>query len=234
MITRRKSSDRGQTKFGGLTSYHSFSFGEYYDKEHTSFHSLRVINDDILAGGFGFPTHPHRNMEIVTYVTEGAIEHQDSMGNKEIIHTGELQRMSAGSGLQHSEYNASKTATAKLLQIWIHPAEHNIKPGYEQKQLSLTENGLTLVVSPDRTPETLHIHQDARIFVGRMRSGESINQSLGITRVGWIQVIAGNISVDGHAGEVGDGIALENQASIDIEAKSDAHFLYFDLALMTK
>ena len=165
MITIRKSSDRGQTKFGGLISYHSFSFGEYYDQEHTSFHSLRVINDDVLSGGFGFPNHPHRNMEIITYVTEGAIEHQDSMGNKEIIHTGELQRMSAGSGIQHSEYNASKTAPAKLLQIWINPSEHNIKPSYEQKQISLTEQGLTLVVSPDRTPETLHIHQNARIFV---------------------------------------------------------------------
>jgi redox-sensitive bicupin YhaK (pirin superfamily) len=229
MITIRKSSERGQSKFGGLVSFHSFSFGEYYDKNHSSFHSLRVINDDILAGGFGFPTHPHRNMEIITYVTEGAIEHQDSMGNKEIIHSGELQRMSAGSGIQHSEYNASETAPAKLLQIWIHPAEHNIKPSYEQKQVSATEQGLTLVVSPNHTPDTLHIHQNARILVGRLRSGESITQPLDNKRVAWMQIIDGEISVNTHSGMAGDGIAFENETEISILANSDAHFLFFDL-----
>lgn len=229
MITVRKAQDRGEFRYGGLESYHSFSFGDYYDPAHMSFRSLRVINDDILAGGFGFPTHPHRDMEIVTYVTAGTLDHKDSMGNAAQIKTGELQRMTAGYGVTHSEYNASQTETAKLLQIWLLPERKGLTPGYEQKMIPLGP-GLTLAAARGGGDTALHINQDARILVGRVTAGESTTLPLNDTRHGWLQLIEGTLAIDAVTLSAGDGAAISEVASPRITAKKDAHFLFFDLA----
>jgi redox-sensitive bicupin YhaK (pirin superfamily) len=229
MIKILPSAARGKTDFPGLVSMHSFSFGDYRDDERIQFRALRVINDDILAPGFGFPLHPHRNMEIVTYVTEGAIEHQDSMGNRATIETGELQRMTAGSGVRHSEYNASKTARATLLQIWIMPTQSGLQPGYEQKKVAASAQGLTLVVSPGREENTLFINQDTRIYVGRIAKGEQHPLQLDSNRYGWVQLISGTLSIDSATMYAGDGAEISEAANPTIQAASDCHFLFFDL-----
>ncbi len=230
MIEIIPSASRGKTAFPGLDSYHSFSFGEYYDENRMQFRSLRVINDDILAPGFGFPLHPHRNMEIVTYVTSGTLEHQDSMGNKAQIETGELQRMTAGTGVRHSEYNASKTEQAKLLQIWLLPNESGLPPGYEQKKINQAAHGLTLAVSPTKVDGTLFINQDASIFIGRLKTGESLTLPLKTARYGWIQLIDGELAIEDKKMKPGDAAAIEAVGDPHIKAEKDAHFLFFDLA----
>lgn len=230
MIEVIPAASRGKTAFPGLDSYHSFSFGEYYDENRMQFRALRVINDDLLAPGFGFPLHPHRNMEIVTYVTGGVIEHQDSMGNKAHIEAGELQRMTAGSGVRHSEYNASKSAPASLLQIWILPAESGLTPGYEQKKINQATHGLTLAVSPKKEDGTLFIHQDASVYIGRLRAGEALVLPLEANRYGWIQLINGKLTIERHSMAPGDGARIEEMVNPEVKAVSDAHFLFFNLA----
>ncbi len=231
MISIRKAAERGEFRLDGLVSYHTFSFGDYHDPEHMGFRALRVINDDTLVGGFGFPTHPHRNMEIVTYVTEGALEHKDSMGNAEQIRAGELQRMTAGRGVAHSEYNASKTATAKLLQIWLEPERSGLPPGYEQKMIANgAESGLTLAVAKGGGDEILDINQDAKIYVGKITNAETVSLPLEKSRYGWIQLIEGQLTLDGVTLNAGDGAALSEVANPELLANSNAHFLFFDLA----
>lgn len=229
MIKILPAAARGKTEFPGLLSMHSFSFGDYRDEERIQFRALRVINDDVLAPGFGFPLHPHRNMEIVTYVTDGAIEHQDSMGNRATIETGELQRMTAGSGVRHSEYNASKSAPASLLQIWIMPEQSGLQPGYEQKKVAATAQGLTLVVSPGREENTLFINQNVKIYVGRVASGETLSMPLDVSRHGWLQLISGTLSLENSAMGVGDGAEISDSKNPTVQATSDCHFLFFDL-----
>lgn len=230
MIRLRKSSDRGKAEFGGLVSYHSFSFGDYYDPAQMGFRALRVINDDVLQGGFGFPPHPHRDMEIVTYLIEGALEHKDSMGNKEVIRPGEVQRMTAGSGVTHSEYNHSKTDQAHLLQIWIVPAERGLPPGYEQKSVGAVAHGLQKVASNTEDGDALHIHQDATIYVAKLTQGTELPLPLSGKRYGWVQVISGELSLEGtHAGP-GDGLGISNEERPVLKAASDTHFMLFDLA----
>lgn len=231
MITIRKAAERGEFKIDGLVSYHSFSFGDYYDSDQMGFRSLRVINEDTLAGGFGFPTHPHKNMEIVTYVTEGTLEHKDSMGNAAQIHAGELQRMTAGRGVTHSEYNASKAETAKLLQIWLLPEHANLQPGYEQKMIpSKSDGGLTLAAAKGGGEGVLNINQDAKIYVGRLANGESKALPLESRRYGWLQIIDGKLSIGEQILNPGDGAAISELGELVLKARKDAHFLFFDLA----
>lgn len=232
MITKRPSDERGRADFGWLDSRHTFSFGEYYDPNQMGFRTLRVINDDHVAGGKGFGTHPHSNMEIVSYVLEGSMEHRDSMGNGSVIKAGEFQRMSAGTGVAHSEFNHSATDTVHFLQIWILPREKNLKPGYEQRGFgdSHMRNRLGLAVSPDGRDGSLHINQDARIYVAKFDAGYETSFSLPSERHAWIQLMEGELTVNGISLKPGDGAAVSNETALKLKAGKANHFLLFDLA----
>jgi redox-sensitive bicupin YhaK (pirin superfamily) len=227
LIEIRKSDDRGHFDFGWLNTYHTFSFGEYDDPAHVQFSVLRVINEDRVQAAQGFDTHAHANMEIVTYVIEGALKHVDSTGSSSLIQHGDVQRMTAGSGIRHSEFNASDRDPVHLLQIWIYPEKKNLNPGYEQKNFSDLRNRLCLVVSPEGKEGALKIHQDVSIFASKLQ-GKKISHSLAPGRTAWIQVIEGPLSCNGQTLQTGDGAAITEERELTLES-AKAHFLLFDL-----
>lgn len=230
MITIRKSEARGKTRIDWLDSKHSFSFGEYYDPAQMHWGPLRVINEDIVAPGAGFPTHPHRDMEILTWVLDGELAHKDSTGGAETIKPGELQRMSAGTGIRHSEYNASAQKPVHLLQIWLVPATAGLQPGYEQKRFDGLDGRLRLVASPDAAEGSLTIHQDARLYVGRLAAGQEATLAAQPGRVQWVQVARGGATLNGHALQQGDGAAVRGEDALRIAANDQAEVLVFDMA----
>ena len=231
MITVRKSAERGHANHGWLDTYHTFSFAGYFDPGHMQFRALRVINEDRIAGGRGFDTHPHENMEIVTYIIEGALEHRDSMGNGSVIRPGELQRMSAGTGITHSEFNPSDQET-HLLQIWIIPDTNGLSPGYEQRSFPELEDAgtITLLASPDGRDGSLVIHQDVEMLGGRIDDGHSIDYPVAEGRHVWLQVVKGSLAVNGIPLTGGDGAAVSDEPLIRLEAGGPAEYLLFNLA----
>lgn len=232
MLSLRRSQERGQANFGWLHSRHSFSFGEYHDPAHMGFRTLRVINDDRVAPGAGFPSHPHRDMEIISYVLEGALEHEDSLGTGSVIRPGEVQRMSAGTGIVHSEYNHSKSEPVRFLQIWILPERKGIEPGYEQKQLPAAERQgrLRLVASRDGREGSLVIHQDADVYAASLGPGDQVEHALAPGRHAWVQVARGQVRVNGTHLAEGDGAALSDERTVRLEGEEEAELLLFDLA----
>jgi redox-sensitive bicupin YhaK (pirin superfamily) len=231
MITIRKAEDRGHFDFGWLNTYHTFSFGDYYDPKHTRFGTLRVINEDFVQPSHGFPTHGHRDMEIVTYILEGALQHRDSMGTGSIIRRGDAQRMSAGTGVTHSEANPSSDEPVHLLQIWIFPREQGTPPDYEEKKFSDDEkhNRLRLIVSPDGSEGSVRIHQDAKIFASLLDPGQQVEHALANGRDAWLQVAAGSVSVNDNPLKQGDGAGIRKESKITITATEAAEILLFDL-----
>jgi quercetin 2,3-dioxygenase len=233
MLKIRKSEDRGRADFGWLDSRHTFSFGEYHDPAHMGFGPLRVINDDRVAGGGGFPTHAHADMEIVTYVLEGALEHKDSLGTGSVIRPGDVQRMTAGTGIRHSEYNASKTEPVHLLQIWIVPEKRSLAPGYEQKTISREEmrGRLRLIGSRDGRDGSVTIHQDVALYAAHLGPSESVGHTLGDGRAAWVQVASGKASINGTSIAAGDGVAISNVSNVKIDgSEAGTELLLFDLA----
>ena len=232
MITVRPSEARGRADFGWLDSKHSFSFGEYYDPAHMGFRDLRVINEDKVAPKGGFPNHSHRDMEIISYVLEGALEHKDSLGTGATIRPGEIQRMSAGSGITHSEYNPSADAPVHFLQIWIMPEKRGTQPGYEQRHYPASERQgrLKLVGSRDGRDGSVTIHQDVALYAGLLAKGERVKQAIAPGRHAWLQVARGAVTVNGQWLRAGDGAAISDQPEIEISADEAAEILLFDLA----
>lgn len=231
MITLRRSNDRGHADHGWLDTYHTFSFGSYQDRRHMHFSDLRVINEDFVAPGRGFSTHEHDNMEIVTYVLSGELAHRDSLGSVEILRPGEVQRMSAGSGIAHSEFNPSTTEPVHLLQIWLFPAAENTTPSYEQKAFPIEgrTNRLALLVSPDGADGSLTIGQDTRLYGALLQAGKAVEHTLAPGRKAWIQMARGSASVNGTTLEPGDGAAITDEQKLLILANDGAEFLLFDL-----
>ncbi len=231
MIVIRKSEDRGYFNHGWLKTYHTFSFADYFDREHMSFGSLRVINEDFVEAGKGFGTHPHRDMEIITYILEGQLAHKDSMGNGSIIKRGDVQRMSAGTGVTHSEYNASQSETVHLLQIWILPKYTGLHPSYEQKYFDAREkrDRLRLVASPDGRDGSVTIHQDASMYAGILNKGKELGHSLANGRRAYVHVARGAFKVNGERLNAGDGAKITNEKTITLAATEDSELLLFDL-----
>ena len=228
MMTIRRSDERGMVNHGWLQAKHSFSFGSYYDAEHMGVSSLRVINDDQIAAGQGFPTHSHQDMEIITYVTQGSIEHKDSMGNVEILRAGEFQLITAGSGISHSEYNPSTSVPLKLLQIWVEPNQFGLTPGYQQQNIS-TENGLQLIASPDARNESFLIHQDAFLYLLRLAASETISHQLGKGRKVYVHMVKGEVDIDGQHLIPGDGATINAVDEIVFTSIEETEALIFDL-----
>src|SRR5580704_18832592 len=230
MITLRKASDRGLTKIDWLNSRHTFSFGDYYDPKEPGFSVLRVINDDWIAKAKGFGTHPHRDMEIITYVLQGAVEHRDSLGTHGVIPAGDVQRMSAGTGITHSEFNPSPSEDLHFLQIWILPEARGIKPGYEQKTLGdRTQGKLVLVASHEGGDDALKINQDADLYIGALKAGQSAEQGLAAGRNAYAHVARGKVSINGVALGEGDGAKISDESKLKFSASADAEVLLFDL-----
>ena len=231
MITRRPAAERGHARFDWLDSWHSFSFGHYHDDRHMGFGPLRVINEDVVAPGTGFDMHGHRDMEILTYVLEGALEHKDSIGTGAVIRPGEVQRMSAGTGIRHSEFNPSPDAPVHLLQIWIMPERNGLAPGYEQREYPLGEKDrLHLVASGDGREGSLTIQQDADLYAGRLSAGAMIERRLRPGRLGWLQLARGTATLNGVSLATGDGAAIKDEPALAIRADADAEMLFFDMA----
>jgi quercetin 2,3-dioxygenase len=228
----RKADDRGRVKIDWLQSYHTFSFGSYHDPNFMGFRSLRVINDDVVSPGGGFATHGHRDMEIITYVLAGALAHEDSLGTGAVIYPGEVQRMSAGTGIQHSEFNNSDTAPVHLLQIWILPDILNLPPSYEQKSFPTAEKQgkLRLVGARDGRDGAVTIHQDANMYVGLLGADDKISYQVPPDRYVWLHVATGEISIDSNIFKAGDAIAYAGESSIELSSPSQAEILLFDLA----
>jgi redox-sensitive bicupin YhaK (pirin superfamily) len=231
MIAIRKADERGVARFGWLDSRHTFSFGHYYDARHMGFGPLRVINEDRVMPGAGFGTHGHANMEIISYVLEGALEHKDSIGTGSVIRPGEVQKMSAGSGIEHSEFNASKHEPVHFLQIWIQPDKLNTKPNYAQQAFAPADRQarLRLVVSPDAAEGSIRIQQDARMYATLLAPGESVTHALGPGRKAWVQLARGVIELDNQRLAAGDGAAVRDQAQITLVGVESAELLVFDL-----
>jgi redox-sensitive bicupin YhaK (pirin superfamily) len=232
MITVRKSSERGVTKIGWLDSRHSFSFGEYCDPAFESFGALRVINEDWIAGGAGFPPHPHRDMEIVTYILDGAIQHKDSSGGGGTIKPGEIQRMSAGTGIVHAEFNASPDQRCHLLQIWIMPSKKGIEPGYEQKTIDAKaiQNHFSRIAAPDPQPNEVRLVQDAEIWAARLDADVEAIRALAQGRKAWLQVARGEVKIGDEILKAGDAAAITDQQQITVRSVTEAEVLLFDLA----
>jgi len=232
MIAIRKSNDRGHANHGWLDSRFTFSFADYYDLKHIHFRTLRVMNDDRIAAGGGFPTHPHRDMEIVTYVLEGALAHKDSMGNGSVIRPGDVQYMSAGTGVAHSEFNASNLQTVHLYQIWMLPDKKDYAPGYDQKHFSAEDKRgrLRLLASPDGRDGSIKIRQDNKLFATVLAPGESVKHELKLDRHGYVQVARGGVSLNGQTLEMGDGAAISAEKGVQLTAVENAEVLLFDLA----
>ncbi len=232
MIAIRRSHERGRGEHGWLHARHSFSFAGYFDPKNMGYRSLRVINEDVIDAGGGFGTHPHDNMEIVTWVLEGELAHADSMGRKETLRPGMAQFMSAGSGVTHSEFNGSREAPVHLLQIWIVPAERDTKPHYEDRDFAakLDGGGLVTILSPDGRDGSLAIGQDATLGAARLKTNEEVSHDLAAGRGAWVQVARGSVSVNGTALEQGDAAVVEDERAVRIVATEDAEVLVFDLA----
>ena len=232
MISIRPAHERGHAQHGWLDSHHSFSFADYYDPAHMGFRALRVINEDRVAPGQGFGKHPHRDMEIVSYVLDGALQHADSMGTGSVIRPGDVQRMSAGSGVAHSEYNASRSEPVHFLQIWLVPSERGIAPSYEQKHFSDADKQgrLRVVASPNGREDSVTIHTDATLYAGRFANGESAGHTLATGRHAWVQVVRGKLTVNGQALGAGDGAAITDEQEVQLRGVDDAEVLLFDLA----
>jgi redox-sensitive bicupin YhaK (pirin superfamily) len=232
MIRVRRAAERGHFDHGWLDTHHTFSFGDYFDPAHMSFRSLRVINDDQVAPGTGFGMHGHRDMEIVTYVLEGALEHRDSMGNGSVLRAGEWQCMTAGTGVRHSEFNPSETHSVHLYQIWLLPERKGLEPGYEQLAAPHEqEHGrFRLVVSPDGANGSLTIHQDARLFVASLLPGQALAHSIDRGRAAWLQVLRGSVNLLGHDLSAGDGAAVTDEDPVALQATVPSEVLLFDLA----
>jgi redox-sensitive bicupin YhaK (pirin superfamily) len=228
-IAIRRAAERGHADHGWLDTWHTFSFADYYDPRHMGFRVLRVINEDFVAPGRGFPPHPHRDMEIITYVLAGALEHRDSLGTGSVIRPGEVQRMSAGTGVRHSEANPSVTEPLHLLQIWIEPAVRGIPPSYEQKAFGDGHARLRLVASPDGAEESVTIHQDARLYITALASGQSVAHRLGPGRHAWLQVTRGELTLNGQPMASGDGAAVSDEGAVTLVATARAEALLFDL-----
>ncbi|WP_237153266.1 pirin family protein [Oryzibacter oryziterrae] len=231
MITLRKADARGRANFGWLDSRHSFSFGHYYDPDHMGFGPLRVINDDRVSGGGGFPTHPHSNMEIVSYVLDGALEHKDSLGTGSVIRPGEIQRMSAGTGIRHSEFNASPSDLVHFLQIWIIPERDGLTPSYEQKAIAVgtQPNQLHLIGSPDGRDGSVTIHQKVNLHAVRFTAGNAVTHALEKGHYAWVQVARGSATLNGIELSEGDGAALDEAAITLTGTSDDAEVLLFDM-----
>jgi redox-sensitive bicupin YhaK (pirin superfamily) len=231
MIRVRKSEERGAFNFGWLDTKHTFSFGDYYDPQFLGFSALRVINEDEVAAGKGFPTHGHRDMEIVTYILEGALEHKDSLGTGSVIKPGDIQRMTAGTGVQHSEFNPSKGDPTKLLQIWILPEKKNLAPSYEQINVPVSErqSRLRLVGSRDGRDGSVTIHQDVELYATLLKANDHITHALKPQRAAWIQVAYGEVEVNGVPLKDGDGAAVTKETALELKATSAAELLLFDL-----
>jgi len=233
MLTLRPAQDRGIANFGWLDSRHTFSFGEYHDPNHMGFADLRVINEDKVAPEKGFPTHGHRDMEIVTYVLEGALEHKDSIGTGSVIRPGDVQRMSAGTGIQHSEYNASNSEPVHLLQIWILPEQKGIEPSYEQKNFAVAEKQgkLKLVGSRNGRDGSITIHQDIDLYAAALSEGDSVRYTFTPDRVGWMQVARGEVQLNDQTLSAGDGVAIAQESLITLQGiAQNAEVLLFDMA----
>ena len=232
MIVKRPAAERGRADFGWLDSRHTFSFGEYYDPRYMGFRALRVINEDRVKPGYGFPTHPHRDMEIISYVLEGELAHRDSMGTGSVIRPGDVQRMSAGTGVLHSEMNPSKTNPVHFLQIWLMPDQRGIPPSYEEKRFDSAdkEGRLRLVAAPDARDGALAINQDVDLYAGVFKAGESTRFELRPGRHAWLQVARGGLTLNGELLKQGDGAAVSDEAALDVKATEDAEILVFDLA----
>ena len=232
MITVRKASDRGHTKIDWLDSNHTFSFGHYYDPTHMGFGKLRVINDDTVSAGGGFATHGHQDMEIISYVVDGALEHKDSIGTGSVIKPGDIQRMSAGTGIRHSEFNHSDDNPVRFLQIWIEPDTDGIDPSYEQVHVPFNDRRgqLRLVGSRDGAEGGITIHQDVRLYAGVLTDGDVVEHSIPSGRKAWLQVVEGDLDVNGQALSTGDGAAVENLDNVRLKADGAAEVLLFDLA----
>lgn len=232
MIQVRKACDRGFTRLKWLESYHSFSFGSYYDPEHMGHGVLRVINDDRVKAGAGFGTHPHENMEILTFVLEGELEHKDSMGNGSVIKAGDVQRMSAGTGVLHSEFNPSDEYEVRFLQVWILPNERNLNPGYQQRSFSKeqSDSGLKLLVSQSPKEDSVSINQDVSIFGGNLHEDcSSLNYSVGKSRSVWLQILTGTLDLNGETLHEGDGALVDELTQLDIQSVGVSRFLIFDI-----
>ena len=231
MIDIRHADERGSVNLGWLDSKHSFSFGHYVDPDHMGFGPLRVINEDRVQPGEGFPTHGHENMEIISYVLDGALERKDSIGTGSVIRPGDLQRMSAGTGIRHSEYNPSTEHPAHFLQIWIVPDETGIEPGYEQKAFAPADRQgvLKLVAARNGRDGALTLHQDVDLYSSLFKDGDDVSLALRDGRRAWVQVARGSVQVNGEALEAGDGVALSNETALRVTAKSDTEVLIFDM-----
>jgi quercetin 2,3-dioxygenase len=232
MITIRKSAERGHFDHGWLDTYHTFSFDQYHDPAHVQFRSLRVINEDRVAAAHGFPMHAHRDMEIITYILSGELEHRDSIGNGSVIRPGDVQRMTAGTGVRHSEFNPSRTEACHLLQIWILPNARNLTPGYEQKFFADDERKgkLRLIAAAGGQDGAVAINQDARVYASLLDRGKSITHQLSPGRHGWLQLARGTISINDQRLQAGDGAAISDESGLTILAEQDAELLLFDLA----
>ncbi len=232
MLNLRRAESRGHFDHGWLNTYHTFSFADYYDPDHMGFRSLRVINEDRVQPGEGFGTHPHRDMEIISYVLEGGLAHRDSMGNGSVIRPGEIQRMSAGTGITHSEFNASSDELVHFLQIWLLPSSRGLPPSYEQKTVARSEEmgRLRIVASPDGRDNSVTIHADALVFSGRFDKGEAAAMPLAPGRHAWIHVAEGKARINGHELSAGDGAAISDESEVTIEGIDEALVLAFDLA----
>lgn len=229
MITIRKAEERGHANYGWLDTYHTFSFAQYYDPQQIDFRSLRVINEDKVLGGKGFHTHGHQDMEILTYVLAGELEHQDSLGTGSVIRHGEIQRMSAGTGIKHSEFNHSATNLLHLLQIWIIPDQKNLEPSYEQKAIAFSPHTLQLIASPTGAGNAVKVHQDVNLYAGILPPDQSLTHSLAPSRYGWLQVARGQITLNGVHLQAGDGAAISEETSLAIQSLEDSEILLFDL-----
>jgi len=232
MLTIRQSKQRGHFDHGWLNTYHTFSFDQYYDPRYMGFRSLRVINEDFVAAGRGFPKHGHSDMEIITYILEGALKHEDSMGNGSVIRPGDVQRMTAGTGVRHSEQNDSSEQPVHLLQIWIIPSEDNLEPGYEQKAFSVDErrNQMRLIASTDGRDGSVVVHQDVSLFASILDEGTSVKHALSQSRYGWLQVARGAVEINGERAEQGDGVVIVAESELSIQAVAASEVLLFDLA----
>lgn len=230
MIKIRHAEERGHANFGWLNSRHTFSFGHYHDPDHMGFGPLRVINDDHVSAGGGFDTHGHKNMEIISYVLAGELAHKDDMGNGSQIRPGDVQIMSAGTGVRHSEFNNSKTEGVHFLQIWIMPEHDDLTPGYNQKNFADTRAGkLALVASGDARDGALKINQDVDLYASLLSDGEKVTHAFAPQRIGWLQVTSGKIKLNDTQLQPGDGAAISDESKITIQASSDAEFLLFDM-----
>ena len=229
MIQIRRSDERGKADFGWLKSRHTFSFGEYYDPDHMGFGPLRVINEDRVAPREGFPSHSHRDMEIISWVLDGALEHKDSLGTSSVIRPGELQRMTAGRGVTHSEYNASRSDPVHFLQIWVMPDKNGLAPGYDQRAFADLAGHLRLVASGNGRDGSVQINQDVDLYVARLQKGARVQHTFRPGRLGWLQVARGDGQLAGKRLEAGDGVAFEAESQVTFEAGSPAEVLVFDM-----